>query len=166
MYNNLSAIGDCLDRYSLGVLLEPAMLAMQSLKKLLGFKSIDKPSWWHKKSRKFMFTCPELPFFLLFFCRAELPTVLWTLSGAAVVVVSVAFFGRLIVWLFLGEGRKFHIVCCVYARGDPWVPDVSRSLPGEAGRVCLPRPVSTFDTVSVLYVVAVQGSSDWGWCHY
>ena len=66
-YNNLSAIGDCFDRYSLGVLLEPAMMAVQSLKKLLGFKSIDKPSWWLKESRKFMFYPPGVTIFIVVF---------------------------------------------------------------------------------------------------
>ena len=122
MYNNLSAIGDCFDRYSLGVLLEPAMMAMQSLKKLLGFKSIDKPSWWHKESRKFMFYLPGVTIFLVVFWPCWVADSAVNLIRCSCGRCLSGVFGRLIVWLFLREGRKFHIVCCVYASGGSLSP--------------------------------------------
>ena len=65
-------------------------------------------------------------------------------------VVSVAFLVDLLCGFFLGRAGNSTLSVVSMLGGHPRVPDVSRSLPGEAGRVCLPRPVSTFDTVSVL----------------
>ena len=137
------------------------MMAMQSLKKLLGFKSIDKPSWWHKESRKFMFYLPgQLPFFLSFFGLADSAVNLIRCSCGRCLS---GVFGRLIEWLFLREGGKFHIVCCVYARGGG-IPESLMSLgrcqARQAMSACLVRcrPL----TLLVSYVVSVQGSSDQG----